>query len=173
VSGEARPGLLAAISLGLLAGAGALAWFSAVQTLQLTRPTATAPATVSLQSHLFGLVRVSDTRLVDVRSARVVTTIPDVSRPRPYTQLFFDTPSGAVDLFTPQQTFQRTYSDIEAFFQDPAQRTATFSSLVDGRETVRFVFAQIVAVSLFLCGAGLIYMVARSLFGTDTSIGPR
>jgi hypothetical protein len=169
VSGEPRPGLLAVIALGFLAGAGALAWFSAVQTLQITRTAATAPATVSLQSHLFGLVLVSDTRLDGVRSARVVTTVPEVSRPRPYTQLFFDTPSGAVDLFTPKQTFQRTYSDIEAFFQDPAQRTATFSSLVDGGETVRFVVAQVVAVFLFLCGAGLVYVVVKSLFGTDTS----
>jgi hypothetical protein len=154
------------IALGLLAGAVALAWFSAVQTLQLTRTAAAAPATVSLQSHLFGVVLVSETRLDDVRSARVVTTIPEVSRPRPYTQLFFDTPSGAVDLFTPHQTFQRTYSDIEAFFKDPAQRTATFSSLVDGRETLRFVIAQVVAVLLFLGGAGLVYVAVKSLIGS-------
>jgi hypothetical protein len=71
-----------------------------------------------------------------------------------------------VDLFTPQQTFQRTYSDIEAFLRDPAQRTATFSSLVDGRETVRFVIAQVVAVLLFLGGAGLVYVAVKSLIGS-------
>ena len=78
-----------------------------------------------------------------------------------------------MDLFTPQQTFRRTYADIEAFFKDPAQQTATFSSLVDRGETVRFVFAQLVAVFLFLGGAGLVYVAVKSVFGSDTSIGRR
>ena len=170
MNGEAKPGLLVLLGIGCLAGAAAVAWFSSVQTLQLTRTNGSV--TVSLQARLFALVPIGERHLENVQSARTVTTIPQVSRARPFTRLFFDTPSGPVDLWTTQHLFVRKSSEIEAFFADPTQREATFSSLVDGSETRRFVFAQLAMLFLVFCGFGLIYMAVRALLGTNRDIGP-
>jgi hypothetical protein len=165
---DAKPGLLVVIGMGCLAGAAALAWFSSIQTLQLRRTV--DGVDVLLQARLFGVVTVSEKRLEQVRSVATVTTIPEVSRPRPFTRLLFETSLGSVDLWSAQSPFLRWSSEITAFFDDSTQREATFSSRIDGRETARFVVAQLSVLSLALCGSGLFYLAARSILGSDRGV---
>lgn len=170
LSDEPKVGLLIALGVACFAGAAGIAWFSSVETLQLTRTQGSV--TVLAEARLFALVPIRLTRIDNVQSATAATAVPEVSRPRAYTRLLFETPSGPQDLWITQHPFVRRYSDIKAFFDDPAQRHATFSSIADGRETVRFVVAQLSALFLAMCGGGAIYVAVRSILGTDRGIGP-
>jgi hypothetical protein len=168
LNGEARPGLLVLIGMACLAGAAALAWFSSIQTLQLTRTG--DGVTVARHAWLFGVVPMSGPQIENVRSVRTLTTIAQSARSRPFTRLLFVTPSGERDLWTTQSPFVRQSSEIEAFFKDETQLQTTFSAIAPAGETRRFVVAQLAVLFLAFCGGGVIYMAARSILGTNDGI---
>jgi hypothetical protein len=170
MSGEAKPGLLFLIGIAALAGAATLAWLSSVETLHFTRTD--DGVTVSLRAQMFALVPIREVRVEHVSSAETVTTIPDVSRARPFTTLLFHTPTGPVNLWSTQTIFVRAADDIKAFFADPSQPEATVSGLVDFNETIRFGASQLAVLFLAFCGLGVIYLAARSSVGSDRGIGP-
>ncbi len=163
MSSESKSGLMILIGIGWLVGAAALAWFSSIESLRFTR--GADGVTVTRESRMFGLILVSSAALEHVSAARTVTTPPATSRHRPFTQIYFDTPSGPKTFWSTQPTnFIPQSPEMEGFFADTTRPRATLTNLVNRRESMRFVFAQLAVVFIAVVGVGLLYAAYRSLF---------
>jgi hypothetical protein len=150
---------VAGIGLAWILGAAVLAWLSSPATLQLVRGNELATAT--LESRLFGLITTSDERIEGIRSVSLVRSHTSGSSRTP-ARIVFETTGGPVDLGRNQQLFAVDYSELETLFRDDGPRSLTLSSIARGRELVRFVVAQSIALFLMLVGLALEWMAVRS-----------
>ena len=117
--------------------------------------------TAELQSRLFGLLTRSAERIDGIRSVSLVRS--RTGRSHTPDRIVFETAHGPVDLGASQQLFAVDHADIEGFFQDQASPPLTLSSVARGRELVRFLVAQAIALCLTLAGLGLEWLVVRTL----------
>jgi hypothetical protein len=152
--------LVATLGVACIVGAAALAWFSSPATLRLARGEERL-VTAHLESRLFGLVTKKADRIDGIRSASLVRS--RTGRSHTPDRIVFETVQGSVDLGAWQQLFAVDHAGIEDFFKDGASPTLTLSSIDRGRELVRFVVAQAIALFLTLAGLGLEWMVVRTL----------
>ena len=171
----APPPLLIALGLGLFAGAAALAWFSALAALSLTRVDATT-VRADFENRLFGLIPISTDRVDGIRSVSLVRgRLPDsTSRSSAADFLKFETDAGSVDRGYTQQRFARSIVKIREFINDASQRQTVLSSAYDIWEKIRFGFAQFLVLCLALFGALLVWLGMRGLFPDPyAGVGPR
>jgi hypothetical protein len=152
--------LVAGLGVACIVGAAALAWFSAPATLRLARAEQ-GLVTAQLESRLFGLVPKSAERIDGLRSVSLVRS--RTGRSQTPDHIVFETVNGPVDLGRDQQLFAVDHADMKSFFEDEASSSLTLSSIARGRELVRFVVAQAIALFLALAGLGLEWMVVRTL----------
>lgn len=167
---SAKPPLLIAIGIALVAVALVIAWYSSTVTMRLTR-SATAAVGVTIDEWMFGLVPVGSHRIDGVRSASLIRGRTVGSRSHTPDQLVFLTASGPVDHGYAQQRFMRDFVEIDAFLKDSTRIEASLSSLDRGREAVRFAAAQLGVLFLALVGAGLAGFGVRELKRRDAEIG--
>ncbi len=157
--------MVAAIGLAWVVGAAALAWFSSPATVRLSRGPE-ALVTAEFESRLFGLVTTRAERVEGIRSVSLINYRAINSRSHTPDRIVFETTGGSVDLGRHQQLFALNYSDIDAFVEDEAPQSLTLSSVARGRELVRFLVAQAIALFLLLGGLGLEWMVMRSVIAS-------
>jgi hypothetical protein len=172
---NAPPPLLLLIGAAFLAGAAALAWFSAMATLHLTRVDPAGVVRVEFEKRLFGLILIDRERIDGVRSVSVVSgRLPESkSTSRTPDFLKFNTAAGAVDLGYVQQRFLDDASDIRDFFEKESERALSISSAGRFSEAVRFAAAQLGAAVLAAFGALLVYLGVRGIFpDPNAGIGP-
>ena len=151
--------LTAIIGVAWILGAATLFWLSSPATLSLVRDNENR-VTATIEARLFGLI-VHDTAKVErVRSLGIQRFEHSDTPPR----LIFETNGGSVDLGRNQQLFMPDLSAIDAFVKADGPAALTLSSIARGSEQRRFVIAQIVALGLFLGGAGLCWLAVRSLY---------
>jgi hypothetical protein len=152
--------LVAALGVACILGAAALAWFSSPATLRLARGEERL-VTAELESRLFGLVTNRAERIDGIRSVSLVRSRTERSHTPDH--IVFETVNGSVNLGRNQQLFAVDHADIEAFFKDEAPPFLTLSSIARGREFVRFLVAQAIALFLTLAGLGVEWLVVRAL----------
>jgi hypothetical protein len=152
--------LVAGLGIACIVGAAALAWFSSPATLRLARGEGRL-VTAEVESRLVGVVTRGAERIDGIRSVSLVRT--RTGRSQTPDHIVFETVNGPVNLGRNQQLFAADYADIDGFFKDEASPALTLSSIARGRELVRFLVAQAVAVFLMFAGLGLEWMVVRSL----------
>jgi hypothetical protein len=152
--------LVATLGVACIVGAAALAWFSSPATLRLARGEERL-VTAELESRLFGLVTNRAERIDGIRSASLVRS--RTGRSHTPDHIVFQTVHGAVDLGARQQLFAVDHAAIEDFFKDEASPPLTLSSISRGRELMRFLVAQAIALFLALAGLGLEWLVVRTL----------
>jgi hypothetical protein len=155
---------MTAIGLACLLGSVLLAWLSAPVTLTLTRDSETAAAT--LESRVFNLFLTRPERIAGIRSAAMVRARASSNSDTP-DRLVFQTTKGPVDLGRTQQLFVASRAEIIAFLEMSGPETLTLSSLHNGREQMRFLFAQLATVVLFAMGLTLVWVVVRQRLGLD------
>lgn len=174
VQSNAPPPLLVLVGLAFLLGAAALAWFSAVATLHLTRTDANS-ARAEFHEKLFAFYPIASESVAGIRSAVMVSgRLPDsTSRSNTPSRLVFETATGRVDLGHVQQRFAPDFTDVRDFLDDPAQRELAVSSIGRFQELLRFLAAQLGVVFLASFGALSIWLGLRGLFpDPDAGIGP-
>lgn len=168
------PPLLILVGLAFIAGACALAWFSSLDVMTVTRTSATS-ADVAFDDKLFGVVRIPGERISDVRSARVV--IPSFEGRGSHSAgtrfLAFDTAQGQVYADADRHYFHRYADDITALIADPARNEIVLRTSDEGSELFRFLFAQacvllLAMVGWFVLRLGLLAMLA----GPEEGTGP-
>jgi hypothetical protein len=172
---NAPPPLLLLIGAAFLAGAAALAWFSAMATLHLTRVDPAGAVRVEFEKRLFGLILIDRERIDGVRSVSVVSGRLPESKSTSHTPDFlkFNIAAGAVDLGYVQQRFLHDASDIRDFFEKESERALSISSAGRFSEAVRFAAAQLGAAVLAAFGALLLYLGVRGIFpDPNAGIGP-
>ena len=172
---KAPPPLLIGLALAFFVGAAALAWFSALAALNLTRIDATT-VQADFENRIFGLIPVSTGRVDGIRSVRLVSgRLPDsTSRSSAADFLTFETDAVSVDRGYTQQRFARSIMKIRDFINDTSQRQIVLSSAYDVWEKIRFGFAQFLVLCLTLFGALLVWLVVRGLFPDPyAGVGPR
>lgn len=152
--------LVAGLGVACIVGAAAVAWFSSPVTLRLARAEERL-VTAELESRLFGVVTSRAERIDGIRSVSLVRS--RTGRSHTPDHIVFETVNGPVDRGRNQQLFAVDHADIDRFFEDEASPPLTLSSIARGRELVRFLVAQAVALFLTLAGLGLEWMVVRSL----------
>jgi len=152
--------LVAALGVACIVGAAALAWFSSPATLRLARGEERL-VTATLESRLFGLVPYRAERIDDIRSVSLVRS--RTGRSHTPDHIVFETANGGVDLGRNQQLFAVDHADIEGFLKDEASPPLTLSSIARGRELMRFLVAQAIALFLMLVGLGVEWLVVRTL----------
>lgn len=172
---NAPPPLLLLIGAAFLAGAGVLAWLSAMATLHLTRADQAGMVQVRFEKRLFGLIRIGDERIGGVRAVSVVSGRLPESKSASHTpdRLVFNTAAGAVDLGYVQQRFVHDASDVREFFAQPSERALSISSARRFDEALRFGAAQLGVAVLAAFGVLLIYLGIRGVFpDPNAGIGP-
>ena len=151
---------VAVIGVACLLGSAVLAWLSSPATLHLARDKE-EHVTAAIESRLFGLFINSDERIEGIRSLAVVhygeSDTPD--------RIVFETAKGPVDLGRNQQLFAVDRAELAQALETPGPFDVTLSSIARGSELRRFVFAQAVAVFMFLGGLGLAWLVISDLLG--------
>ena len=135
-----------------------LAWLSSPAALQLTRDDEDHVA-AAVESRLFGLFTNSSERIESIRSMSLVKYNAPGHRSNTPDRIVFETAKGPVDLGRNQQLFAVDHPEIASFFKADGPPSLTLSSIARGRELRRFVFAQALALFLFLGGLGLEWMV--------------
>lgn len=169
----APPPLLFVIGLAFLAGAAALAWFSAPTTMMVTR-TGSQSATVRFEDRLFGLVVEWTDRIEHVRSVASVIPRPEGSTSRTSTRRFlvFDTPGGRVFAGPSRHWFERHADEINQFIRDPSPAELELRKTADGWELLRFLLATVAVVFLAAMSGLLMWLGVRGLFpDPDAGIG--
>jgi hypothetical protein len=147
------PPLLVLVGIGFIAGACALAWFSSLDTVTVTR-TGPASADVAFDDALLGLVTIEGERISGVRAARVgVPSFEGRGSHSASTRfLIFDTAKGEVYADADRHYFHRYADDITAFIADPGRNELILRTSDDGRELFRFLFAQACVILLGVVG---------------------
>jgi hypothetical protein len=168
------PPALVLIGIVFMAGACALAWLSSLDVMTVTRTTATM-ADVAFDDELFGLVRIGGERIAGVRSARVVIQRFEGSGSSDANTRFlaFDTENGEVFADADRHYFERYAGDITAFIADPARNELVLRTSDEGRELIRFLFAQACVLLLAMVGWFAFRMGLRAIFpGPNERTGP-
>jgi hypothetical protein len=155
-----RAPLVASLGVTCIVAGAALAWFSSPATLRLARGEERL-VTAVLESRLFGLVTRGTERIDGIRSVSLVRS--RTGRSHTPDRIVFETVHGSVDLGARQQLFAVDHPDIDGFFEDPASPSLALSSIARGRELMRFLVAQAIALFLTLAGLGLEWSVVRTL----------
>jgi len=150
--------IVALIGIACLLGSATLAWLSSPATLHLTR-SHEERVSAAIESRLFGLFVNRAERIEGIRS---LSSAPQSEAPN---RLVFDTANGPVDLGRNQQLFAPDYAEIDSALKTVGPFDLTWSSISRGSELRRFVFAQAVALFMFLGGLGLMWLVIADLRG--------
>jgi hypothetical protein len=158
------PPLLILVGIAFIGGACALAWFSSLDTVTLTR-TSPVSVDVAFDDKLFGIVLIPGERITGVRSARSVMPRPEGSTSRTSNTRFlvFDTAKGQVFADADRHYFHRYADDITAFIADPSRSELVLRTSDDGRELLRFLFAQACVLLLALVGWFVTRLGVRAL----------
>jgi hypothetical protein len=152
----------ALIGLVMLLMSAALAWLSSPATLRLARE-AGPGVTATLESRLFGLITNRSERIDGIRSASMVRNGTDSASPD---RLLFQTAAGTVDLGRNQQLFAPDFPEIDEFLKADAPAPGlTVSSIARGSELRRFLFAQAIAILMFLGSLALEWAAVRGALG--------
>jgi hypothetical protein len=171
---SAPPPLLVLIGVAFIAGACALAWFSSLDVMTITRASPVS-ADVAFDDELFGLVLIPGERIAGVRAVRSVIPRAEGSTSRTSTTRFlvFDTASGQVFADADRHYFQRHAGDITAFIADSARDELVLRTSDDGNELLRFLFAQACVILLATVGGFVTWLGVRALFpDPNAGIGP-
>jgi hypothetical protein len=151
---------VALIGLACLLGSATLAWLSSPATLHVTRDSGSR-VSATLESRLFGSITNRAERIEGIRSVSMVRNGIDSPSPD---RLLFQTATGPVDLGRNQQLFAPDFPEIDEFLKaDAPPPGLTLSSIARGSELRRFLFAQAVAVLMFLGGLALEWSAVRQL----------
>jgi hypothetical protein len=157
--GQQNTSTFVVIGLACLLGSAVLAWLSSPATLRLTRDSETAAATI--ESRLFGMFVYGSARADGIRSASMLRSRAPGRDSHTPDRLVFETTKGPVDLGRNQQLFAANHDEIARFLQMDGPESLTLSSLARGREQVRFLVAQVIALAMFAAGLGLAWRVVR------------
>lgn len=150
------------IGLACLLMSAVLAWLSSPATLHLTRDSEDR-VTAAIEARLLGVIVSSAERVEGIRSVALVRSDTSGRSTHTPARLVFETRQGSVDLGRNQQLFAADYAAIDGFFQTSGPSALTLSSITQGRELRRFLFAQVIAVGMFLGGLGLGGMLISGL----------